>query len=694
MKKFCLILVLIFTTLMLFADDDDKLKLAVMEFEDLSGKLSPQMLSGATEYMRGAFVSSNKYVVIAKERQEKAMIKEMKKESYKSCNDKNCQIPLGQALSADTILRTTINFFGGVFTITSELIDLAKEATVSGAKQNFDGSERSLMQALDRIVVQIAGTSVTYNVEAMKTQEIQGVTIGGVELSNMPKIEMKEANFEEVKSTVSVGELEQNVGISLDADEDVLVLYDKCVETDKKAQYYPDSAIRCWNELKELKENNPFIQQAEKRISDWEKYIKSKKLAELFEKAKVADKSGQIFYEEAISAWSELTKVTLDNPYLQTANERYSFWQQYKSQINKYKEQLKKFEEQHEKDQRKLGKVLPLKIINDAQKRTILVQYMEIYAPFYGVEDVNNVINSFNADLAKELNALVFNDYLKKEMIEKCGQGNGSACYISATLTEVENPAKAAEFFEKSCEKGIVNACVKTGKIAYDKNQKKEAAKYFYESCGMESPEGCHIAAFVTEKGAGIEQNTEIANKIYQKACNFGYETSCKQIKQVTPAVRRGISADNVRESIMPEEREETHGTAAGNTYHPYKAAGISLIVVGAVVAAGGVAAFHILSDKEYSKYKDMAEHSTALEAVNDNLSYDEYLHKADGYRSKSNTYRILEITSGAVGGALLLTGVVLTAIKKEKPDETVSLSNISVVPSNDGFYAAVGFEF
>ena len=155
MKRFSLIVALFFSTLVLFANDDDKLKLAVMEFEDLSGKLPQKMLTDATEYMRGAFVSSNRYVVIAKERQEKAMIKEMKKESYKSCNDKNCQIPLGQALSADTILRTTITFFGGSYTITSELIDLAKEATVKAARSNFDGSEKSLKKALDEIVKQI-----------------------------------------------------------------------------------------------------------------------------------------------------------------------------------------------------------------------------------------------------------------------------------------------------------------------------------------------------------------------------------------------------------------------------------------------------------------------------------------------------------------------------------------------------------
>ena len=146
-------------TFNLFADDEEeKLRLAVMEFEDLSGKLSKNMLSRATELIRSKFVSSNKFIVIAKERQEKAMISEMKKESYKACNDKNCQIPLGQALSADTILRTTINFFGGVYTITSELVDLEKEATVEGAEATFDGSEKSLIPALNNIVTQIIGT--------------------------------------------------------------------------------------------------------------------------------------------------------------------------------------------------------------------------------------------------------------------------------------------------------------------------------------------------------------------------------------------------------------------------------------------------------------------------------------------------------------------------------------------------------
>ena len=685
MKKISLVFILFLFGFQLFADDDDdKQKLAVMEFEDLSKKLSPEMLSGATEYIRGAFVSSNKFIVIAKERQEKAMIKEMKKESYKACNDKNCQIPLGQALSADTILRTTINFFGGVFTITSELIDLAKEATVSGAKQNFDGSERSLMQALDRIVVQITGTAVSYDISSMQTQEIKGVKLGGVELANMPKIEMKETDFDDVNSNLVVSELEAGSGVSLDADADVLVQYDKCVETDKKGKYSPIVAINCWKKLASMSEGNPFINQAKKRVSDWEKYVKTKKLADLFETAKSADKIGQIFPDEALAAWQNIGREKDDNPYYQTAAERYTSWKQYKAQVDKYTAQLSKFKKQREQDIAKLKKVLPLKVITDAQKRTVIVQYMEIYAPYYGIEDVNDIIYSLDKGLARQLYGLVYNEYLKKEMTEKCDKGNGAACYILGSLLKSEETEKSLQFFEKSCGKGVVEACLERGKLLYDRKEYKEASKHFYESCGMESPEGCHLAAFVTEKGYGKEENTALAEKIYKKACGFGYKASCKTTK------KSDNNSSQNKQTAKPKSQPKNQPVK--ETYYPYKAAGISLIVVGAVVAAAGVAGFHVAYDKELDKYKDFTSSSMAGNYV-DAWTKEKYVSEANKHRDKANMFRALEITSGIIGGAALVTGIALIAIKKEKP-QSVSLTSISFTPSNEGFYASLGFEF
>ena len=180
MKKLGVVFVLFCVFFKMFAEDEnDKLRLAVMEFEDKSGKLSKATLSNATEYIRGAFVASNKYIVIAKERQENAIIKQMKKESHKLCNDKNCQIPLGQALSADTILRTTITFFAKKYTIISELIDLAKEATIKGAKATFNDSEESLNEALDNIVAQIVGQEMQKEISAQNFPNKQAAGFSG-----------------------------------------------------------------------------------------------------------------------------------------------------------------------------------------------------------------------------------------------------------------------------------------------------------------------------------------------------------------------------------------------------------------------------------------------------------------------------------------------------------------------------------
>jgi len=364
MKKFCVLFLLVLLAASLFADSDEKLKLAVMEFEDRSGNLSEKTLSDATEYVRGAFVSTNKYVVIAKERQEKAMIKEMKKESYKSCNDKNCQIPLGQALSADTILRTTITFFGGSYTITSELIDLAKEATVIGAKEDYDGSETALKAALDKIVEKITGYVEKHDDEIIRAEAAE--------------VKKEEPETEEVKNSEPVEE--------------------------KKAE--------------NIQENQP-----------------------------------------------------------------------------------------------------------------------------------------------------------KKEVSEE------------------------------------------------------------------------------PEKKAAVQENPV-------------------------------------------EEKPEPENKAPENTYHPYTKVGASLMVVGLAVVVAGVAGFHIASDKEFNKYLDMKNYTTAEDAVASGMSHSEYMNKAKNHREKSNTYKALEITSGAIGAAVVVTGLVLASIKKEKPQNDVALSNISFAPSNDGFYAAVGFEF
>lgn len=169
MKKICIALVLFCAFFKMFADDDERLKLAVMDFEDLSGKLSEDTLAGASEYFRVIFAQTNRYIIISKDRQ-KNQISDMRKKfntdpSYKACTDKNCQIQLGQALSADLILKTSVSFFAGSYTLASELIDLEKEATIITATEEYDGSPTALKTAIKNIVAKIVKTETEINGE-------------------------------------------------------------------------------------------------------------------------------------------------------------------------------------------------------------------------------------------------------------------------------------------------------------------------------------------------------------------------------------------------------------------------------------------------------------------------------------------------------------------------------------------------
>lgn len=134
-------------------------KLAVMEIEDKSGKVAPTALEHASDYLRGNLTAAHSFIVIEKGRQAEAlknMVREQKAESYQACYAQSCQIPLGQALAADTILRTTISSLGSQCTLSGELIDLAKEAATGGGIAKFDCTEDGLSKAIEALVPQLS----------------------------------------------------------------------------------------------------------------------------------------------------------------------------------------------------------------------------------------------------------------------------------------------------------------------------------------------------------------------------------------------------------------------------------------------------------------------------------------------------------------------------------------------------------
>ena len=123
---------------------------------------------------------------------------------------------------------------------------------------------------------------------------------------------------------------------------------------------------------------------------------------------------------------------------------------------------------------------------------------------------------------------------------------------------------------------------------------------------------------------------------------------------------------------------------------------GISLIVIGTVIAAGGVAGFSIESDRERDKYNSMRTNAATGDAADNDEATISYLNRANKHRDKANLYMNLAITSGVVGGAVAITGVALTVIGINKRNHIMDkkIKSVSFVPVEKGFFASLSFDF
>jgi len=138
---------------------------AVMGLEDRTRSLSPGVVEALTDALRTELARGGRYGVIDKSRQAaalKRLVVEQKKESYKACYDSSCQIPLGQALAADSILRTKLTRVGSYDLLLAELVDLAKEAVTAAAQARVParpraGREDRLLGAVSNLARELRG---------------------------------------------------------------------------------------------------------------------------------------------------------------------------------------------------------------------------------------------------------------------------------------------------------------------------------------------------------------------------------------------------------------------------------------------------------------------------------------------------------------------------------------------------------
>ena len=112
----------------------------------------------------------------------------------------------------------------------------------------------------------------------------------------------------------------------------------------------------------------------------------------------------------------------------------------------------------------------------------------------------------------------------------------------------------------------------------------------------------------------------------------------------------------------------------------PYAGAGIPLIAIGAVsfallMPAMGTMAF---AASDACEGKDWG--------------FCEELHKNN--KKHHTAWTVGAVMTGVVGAGMIVVGSWMTSVKKPKENQNVVLNNLAVLPTKEGMYASVGFDF
>lgn len=138
--------------------------LAVMEMERLHGEApSDDLLRALSEQLRMKLAEERWRVVdrTAQEARWNEIVKIEKHKSYRPCHEPSCQIPLGRAVAATHVLRTSLARFGQTCVLGAELYELEKEVSVAAGTSEGGCRDEDLLEASGKLLLRLRNSSMS-----------------------------------------------------------------------------------------------------------------------------------------------------------------------------------------------------------------------------------------------------------------------------------------------------------------------------------------------------------------------------------------------------------------------------------------------------------------------------------------------------------------------------------------------------
>ena len=226
----------------------------------------------------------------------------------------------------------------------------------------------------------------------------------------------------------------------------------------KDAKSKPKTVVaKSYNFAEELIELpiKPFVVE---KISEQDLLNMNPQLLKLYEAAINAEKQKNAFQNahSIVKAWTEVAKITQQNPFLYIANQRLAEWKTCIQLFNKHQESLKK-----------IKMLLESTLLSEEQKMNIILQHLDEFGLSFGTQEVIDLISKTNIP-----NNASFQAKVKETKQKRCEHNSGKDCY-ECGMNFVTVEYEKLMLFTKSCDLKFQPGCDEANKIKAAQNAEK-----------------------------------------------------------------------------------------------------------------------------------------------------------------------------------------------------------------------------
>jgi hypothetical protein len=109
-----------------------------------------------------------------------------------------------------------------------------------------------------------------------------------------------------------------------------------------------------------------------------------------------------------------------------------------------------------------------------------------------------------------------------------CKRGNPNACLqLAEQYVVADQMDKAAIAYEKSCDYGKLNGCMKAGEL-FERTNGRRARRAYEKACDRRIAQACELLSRLFAKGIGGPENDRAAQAFKARACGLGLRSACR----------------------------------------------------------------------------------------------------------------------------------------------------------------------